>query len=116
VLELRRIYNVASETLGFRRLEQFVGRDVFQLKVMLHALGFYQPDAPAPSIDSPDALVYDQETIEVVDRFRSDQGWRTTVPGYVNHRTIDRLWELLEEINRAAEVRDRIRDIVRVRR
>lgn len=116
VLELRRIYNVASETLGFRRLEQFVGRDVFQLKVMLHALGYHQPDSPWPSIDSSGSLVYDQETMEAVDRFRSDQGWRTTVPGYVDHRTIERLWELLEKIDRAAEVRDRIRDIVRVRR
>ena len=111
-----RIYDVASETLGFRRLEQFVGRDVFQLKVMLHALGYHEPDSPAPSIGSSGSLVYDQETMEAVDRFRSDQGWRTTVPGYVDHRTIDRLRELLEEIDRAAEVRDRIRDIVRVRR
>ena len=116
VVELRRIYDVASETLGFRRLEQFVGRDVFQLKVMLHALGFYRPDSPAPSIDSPDGLVYDQETVEAVDRFRGSQGWRTTVPGYVDHRTIARLWERLEEIDQAAEVRDRIRSIVRVRR
>ncbi len=116
VVELRRIYDVASETLGFRRLEQFVGRDVFQLKVMLHALGYYRPDSPAPSIDLPDGLVYDPETMEAVDRFRSDQGWRTTVPGYVDRRTIDRLWGLLEEIDRVAEVRDRIRDIVRVRR
>ena len=83
---------------------------------MLHALGFYRPDSPAPSVDSPDGLVYDPETVEAVDRFRRDQGWRTTVPGYVDRRTIDRLWELLDEINRAAEVRDRIRDIVRVRR
>lgn len=116
VVEMRRIYDVASETLGFRRLERFVGRDVFQLKVMLHALGVYRPGSPAPSIDTPEVLVYDQETMEAVDRFRSEQGWRTTVPGYVDHTTIDRLWERLDEIDRAAEVRDRIRSIVRVRR
>ena len=114
--ELRRIHAVASETLGFRRLEQFVGRDVFQLKVMLHALGYYRPASPSPSIDSPGVLVYDQETVDAVDRFRADQHWRTTVPGYVDSRTIERLWSLLEEAGRAGEVRDRVRDVVRVRR
>ena len=39
--ELRRIYDTASETLGFRTLEQSIGRDVLQLKIMLHALGFF---------------------------------------------------------------------------
>ena len=114
--ELRRIHAVASETLGFRRLEQFVGRDVFQLKVMLHALGYYRPDSPSPSMDSPGVLVYDQETVDAVDRFRADQQWRTTVPGNVDSRTIERLWSLLEEAGRAGEVRDRVRDVVRVRR
>lgn len=116
VRELRRIYSVASETLGFRRLEQFVGRDVFQLKTMLHALGYYRPESPAPAIDSPGVLVYDQESVDAVNRFRADQNWQTTVPGYVDSRTIERLWSLLEEAGRAGEVRDRIRDVVRVRR
>ena len=116
VRELRRIYGVASETLGFRRLEQFVGRDVFQLKVMLHALGYYRPESASPAIDTPGVLVYDQESVDAVDRFRADQNWQTTVPGYVDSRTIDRLWSLLEEAGRADEVRDRIRDVVRVRR
>ena len=43
VRELRRIYDTASETLGFRTLEQPIGRDVLQLKIMLHALGFFRP-------------------------------------------------------------------------
>ena len=116
VRELRRVYDVASETLGFRSLEQFVGRDVFQLKVMLHALGYYRPDSPFPSIDSPGVLVYDQETVDAVDRFRADQTWQTTVPGYVDGRTIERLWRMLEDAGSAEEVRDRIREVVRVRR
>ena len=116
VRELRRIHDVASETLGFRKLEQFVGRDVFQLKVMLHALGYYRAESPAPTGDSPGVLVYDQETVDAVDRFRADQAWQTTVPGYVDARAIDRLWRLLEEAGRTGEVRDRIRDVVRVRR
>ena len=38
VAELRRIYNTISQTLGFRQLEQLTGNDIWQLKVMLHAL------------------------------------------------------------------------------
>jgi uncharacterized Ntn-hydrolase superfamily protein len=51
--ELRRIYNAVSQTLGYRELSQFTGGDVFQLKVMLNALGFFKkgevfpPAAPA---------------------------------------------------------------------
>src|SRR5688500_16090837 len=37
VRELRRIYDTASETLGFRTLEQPIGRAVLQLKIMRHA-------------------------------------------------------------------------------
>ena len=94
--ELRRIYDVASESLGFRRLEQFIGRDVFQLKLMLHALDYYRPQASQVSLDAPDALMYDQEIVDAVNRFRSDQACQTTVPGYVDDRTIERLWSLLE--------------------
>ena len=39
--ELRRIYDTAGEVLGFRTLEQPIGRDILQLKMMLHALGFF---------------------------------------------------------------------------
>ena len=49
--ELRRIYDTASETLGFRTLEQFAGRDVLALKLMLHALGYYRPDDEGDSDD-----------------------------------------------------------------
>ena len=30
--EIRRVYDTAAEALGFRRLEQFMGRDILQLK------------------------------------------------------------------------------------
>ena len=116
VKELRRIYDVASESLGFRRLEQFIGRDVFQLKLMLHALDYYRPQASQVSLDAPDALMYDQEIVDAVNRFRSDQAWQTTVPGYVDDRTIERLWSLLKGEGRADEVRQQLREIVRVRR
>ena len=51
--ELRRIYDTASETLGFRTLEQPLGRDVLQLKMMLHALGFFRPNDKEFDLKSP---------------------------------------------------------------
>lgn len=114
VLEMRRIYDTISETLGFRTLAQEVGNDVFQLKLMLQALGYFRPDEA--DSDWPDRNVYTQEAVDAVDRFRRDQGWMTTVPGYVNDATVARLWTRLEEAGRADEVRRRLLDVLRVRR
>ena len=79
--ELRRIYSTAAETLGFRRLEQFMGRDVLQLKLMLHALGYYRPDEKAIALTGPGAAVYTEEAVKALDAFRAAQQWGTTVPG-----------------------------------
>src|SRR5262245_56496245 len=103
--ELRRIYDTASETLGFRNLEQFMGRDILQLKIMLHALGFFRPNEAEFDIRAPQANIYTPEAIEAVDKFRSAQGWQTTVPGFVEARTIERLWKKLEEAGKAEAVR-----------
>ena len=97
IRKVRRIYDTISETLGFRDLQQFAGRDVLQLKVMLHALGYYRAGSPPPSADSEDALLYDRETVEAVDAFRAAQAWQTSVPGWVDANTIARLWSRLEE-------------------
>jgi uncharacterized Ntn-hydrolase superfamily protein len=113
--ELRRIYDTASETLGFRRLEQFIGRDVLQLKLMLHALGYYQPGQPEPTIKSKDALIYTEEAIAALDTFRAAQEWGTTVPGYVDARVIARLWSKLEEAGKAEEIRRKLLELQRVR-
>ncbi|MBI4474066.1 MAG: DUF1028 domain-containing protein [Acidobacteria bacterium] len=113
--ELRRIYDTASETLGFRTLEQFIGRDILQLKMMLHALGFFRPNEKELDVRAADANVYTQEAIDAVNKFRAAQGWQTTVPGYVDARTIERLWRKLEEAGRANAIRQRLLDIQRVR-
>lgn len=115
VRELRRIYDTASETLGFRTLEQFLGRDVLQLKLMLHALGLYRAGEKDIDARSPQANLYTQDAVEAVDKFRSSQGWQTTVPGYVDARTIERLWTRLEEAGRAEAIRRRMLDLQRVR-
>jgi uncharacterized Ntn-hydrolase superfamily protein len=112
--EMRRVYDTISETLGFRTLEQEVGNDVLQLKLMLHALGYFRPDSADTSW--PDRTVYTQEAVDAVDRFRRDQGWLTTVPGLVNHATIERLWTRLEEAGKADAIRQQLLEILRVRR
>jgi len=105
VRELRRIYDTASETLGFRTLEQPIGRDIVQLKIMLHALGFFRPDDQAIDGSAPRSSMYTQDAVEAVDKFRAAQGWQTTVPGFVDARTIARLWQRVEEAGKAAAVR-----------
>ena len=72
VREVRRIYDTVSEPLGFRTLRQFAGRDVLQLKLMLHALGYLRPDSSELSLEGPGADVYDPDAMEAVDRFRAD--------------------------------------------
>ena len=114
--EMGAIYATISETLGYRTLRQFAGRDVLQLKVILHALGYFDPGAPAISAEAPGANVYGPDAMEAVDRFRRDQGWQTAVSGFVDSRTIDRLWAELERLGRAEEVRTALLELSDVRR
>ena len=115
VRELRRIYDSASETLGFRTLEQPIGRDVLQLRIILHALGFYRPTDKEIDARSAQAAVYTQDLVDAVDTFRAAQGWQTTVPGFVDARTIERLWQRLREAGRADDIRKRLIELQRVR-
>ena len=115
VRELRRIYDTASETLGFRTLEQPIGRDVLQLRIILHALGFYRPADKEIDARSAQATVYTQDVVDAVDKFRAAQGWQTTVPGFVDARTIERLWQRLREAGRADDIRRLLIELQRVR-
>ena len=115
VRELRRIYDTASETLGFRTLEQPIGRDVLQLKIMLHAIGIYRTGDREIDTRAATANIYTQDVVDAVDKFRAAQGWQTTVPGYVDARTIERLWQRLREAGRADEVRKKVMELQRVR-
>jgi uncharacterized Ntn-hydrolase superfamily protein len=113
--EMRRIYDTASETLGFRTLEQPLGRDVLQLKMMLHALGHLGSKATEFDVRAPGANVYTQEAVAAVDKFKAAEGWQTTVPGFVDARVIAQLWRRLEQAGRADEIRKRMLDLLRVR-
>jgi uncharacterized Ntn-hydrolase superfamily protein len=116
VAEMRRIYDTASETLGFRTLQQEIGADVIALKVILHALGYFRPQLAEMPITGAGLNIYDQEAVDAVNKFRSDQHWQTTVPGLVDARTIERMWRLLEQAGKDRAVRERLLLVSRVAR
>ncbi|MEQ8330174.1 MAG: DUF1028 domain-containing protein [Longimicrobiales bacterium] len=117
--ELRRIYDTVSQTLGYRELSQDTGGDVWQLKVILHALGYYRSDQAELERDD-DASLYTAEAVAAVDRFRAEHGLSTpdvgSPPGLVDAATVDRLWQELEAAGLADDVRARLLDVTRVRR
>ncbi|MDH5589715.1 MAG: DUF1028 domain-containing protein [Gemmatimonadota bacterium] len=119
VAELRRIYGVVSQTLGYRTLQQEEGYDVVQLKIILRALG-YLPTPADTSATSAASDRFDSETVDAVDRFRTDRGLSTpamgTPPGLVDEETVRHLWEAVEQAGMTAEVRTSILDGTRIRR
>ncbi len=121
VTEVRRIYNTVSGTLGFRELSQPVGTDVWQVKLIMHALGYYRADAEVLEGSGSDSRNYDDEIANAVDAFRADQGISHpelggTPPGFVDAQAIALMWEELEAAEKAAEIRAMIRGLTQVRR
>jgi uncharacterized Ntn-hydrolase superfamily protein len=120
VAELRRIYNTISQTLGYRQLEQFSGNDVWQLKVLLHALGLYRPAVNRTLPRDSTANEYTAEAIAAVDAFRASEklaGPTLGSPaGLVDRETVDRLWAALARAGKADEVRRELLDVTAVRR
>jgi uncharacterized Ntn-hydrolase superfamily protein len=119
VTELRRVYDAVSQTLGFRTLEQQGGADVWQLKVMLHALGHFRPGTAELARDST-AFLYTPEAVSAVDAFRASEqlaGPSLGVPrGLVDAETVSRLWAALERAGKARQVRETLLDVTAVRR
>ncbi|MEO5588013.1 MAG: DUF1028 domain-containing protein [Gemmatimonadaceae bacterium] len=118
--ELRRIYNAVSQTLGYRTLQQFSGGDVYQLKVMLNALGFYQRNQTIPS-RGPDIYLFTPELVAAVDAFRASEKLATaenggSPAGLVDDETVARLWSALERAGKAVDVRKQLMDVTQVRR
>jgi uncharacterized Ntn-hydrolase superfamily protein len=120
VAELRRIYNTISQTLGFRELEQFAGNDVWQLKVMLNALGYFRPNETELKRDAADALIYTPEAVAAVDAFRAAEKLSVPAlgspPGLVDGDTVARLWAALERAGKADAVRRALLETTAVRR
>lgn len=119
VAELRRIYDTVSQTLGYRTLQRQVGADVWQLKVILHALGYFRPEEES-LVRGPDAFVYTSDAVAGVDRFRADHGLATpeagSPAGLVDAETVALLWERLAAAGRADEVRKQLLTLTRIRR
>ncbi|MEZ4415711.1 MAG: DUF1028 domain-containing protein [Gemmatimonadota bacterium] len=117
VAELRRIYDTISQTLGYRVLESISGNDVWQLKVMLHALGYLS--GPAPELDAAGQL-YDPAAIDAVERFRKDEGLSTAAAGapagLVDQEALVHLWQALAARGLADGVRERVLEATAVRR
>ena len=120
VTELRRVYDTVSGTLGYRELSQPLGNDVWQVKLIMHALGYYR-DGEVELTRDQGSAVFDDEIAEAVDAFRTDQGLSTggsggTPPGFVDERAVTLMWAELEAKGRAGEMRATIRELTRVRR
>src|SRR5215212_4444853 len=120
VAEMRRIYNAVSQTLGYRTLQQFSGGDVWQLKVILHALGMYRATEASPDPRAPGANDYTPETITAVDAFRASEklsGPAVGSPsGLVDAETVAHLWAALERAGKARTVREQLLESTMVRR
>lgn len=83
---------------------------------MLHALGYYRPDEVELDLDTPDAERYGADAMEAVDRFRADEGWQLAVAGFVDERTVERIWRRLAEEGLDERIRSRILELARVSR
>ncbi len=118
VAELRRVYDGISQTLGFRTLQQFTGRDVWQLKMILHELGYFRPGIELQRGDG--AFNYTQELVDAVDAFREAEVMSTSAlgspPGLVDAETVERLWAALQKTGKADAVREQIKELTAVRR
>jgi uncharacterized Ntn-hydrolase superfamily protein len=120
VAELRRIYDTVSGTLGYRELSQPAGNDVWQVKLIMHALGYYR--AGSEELERDEGWVdFDDEIAMAVDAFRADQELSSSESGgsprgFVDAVAIRRMWAELERSGRAAEIRAIIRDLTQVRR
>lgn len=119
VAELRRIYDTISQTLGYRTLQQFSGGDVWQLKVVLHALGHYRA-SEEPLVRGADANLFTSETVSAVDAFRASEKLSSSdvgsPSGLVDADTVDRMWAALARAGKADAVRAALLDATAVRR
>ena len=120
VAEMRRIYDAVSQTLGYRTLQQFSGGDVWQLKVMLNALGFYKKGETSIASRGPGANDYTPDVIAAVNEFRASEklgGPGVGSPsGLVDPEMVSHLWAALERTGKAKSVREQILESTMVRR
>lgn len=120
VAEVRRIYDTVSGTLGFRELSLPAGNDVWQVRLIMHALGYYRSNDEGVERNA-ESMSYDEKIAQAVDAFRDDQGLSNprsggTPSGFVDAQLVDVMWTALEDAGKALEVREAIRATTRIRR
>ena len=115
VAELRRVYDAISQSLGFRTLQAFSGNDVWQLKVMLHALGMYGPK-DSTLVRGQGATDFGADVITAVNAFRTSVRLNTSPSGLVDAEMVEHLWAALEKAGKAKAVRETLASITAVRR
>jgi|TARA_B100000959_G_scaffold286385_1_gene364793 uncharacterized Ntn-hydrolase superfamily protein len=115
VAELRRVYNTISRTLGYRSLQQYSGPDIWQLKVILHALGYYRAEESTLEVGD-EAQLYTDEAVEAINAFRTDQGVATVLRGFVDPQTVELLWQQLEMRGIADQIRMDLLETTSIRR
>jgi uncharacterized Ntn-hydrolase superfamily protein len=120
VAEMRRIYDDVSQTLGYRTLQQFSGADVWQLKVMLQALGLYRANDGPLDARARGANDYTPDVIAAVDTFRANEklgGPAVGSPsGLVDPEMVSHLWAALDRAGKANAVRQQLLDVTLVHR
>jgi uncharacterized Ntn-hydrolase superfamily protein len=120
VAELRRIYDTVSGTLGYRELSQPAGNDVWQVKLIMHALGYYRRGSES-LVREQGSDYFDDEIAAAVDAFRADQGIANrdsggSPPGFVDGLAVELMWRELEAAGKSDELRAAIRELTAVRR
>ena len=117
IRELRRVYDSVSETLGYRTLQQFEGRDVWQLEIILQALGFL-PGAEPGAATSAEPHRFTPRLVAAIDQFRRAERLEgaEAPPGFVDRDLIERLWAALGRAGKAQAVRTRLLETTTVTR
>jgi hypothetical protein len=117
---MRRIYDTISQTLGYRTLQQYSGGDVWQLKVMLQALGYYRATGGPLEPRAAGANDYTADAIAAVNAFRAAEhlgGPNVGSPsGLVDQETVTHLWAALDRAGKTTAVRQQLLAVTQVRR
>lgn len=107
VAELRRQYDTIHGRPGFRELRWIQGRDVAELQTWLRELGYIVAFADEPAgASGPRLAIFDEATVDAVDRFRHDHGLPTQADrlgherGIVDRACVEKLKQELTRVRR----------------
>ena len=111
---------IASRTgyskLGIENVGTLISRGVLIDIAALKDVNVLDQDYMITKTDLQQALAIQKIVLEPGDAVIINTGWGTAVSGYVDARTIGRLWISLEETGQAERVRGQLLEIARVDR